>query len=127
MVPRVHWNKTRIGNFWKINIENKNREQVINYSQDASANVEILDAYYIKSNIENVANEQQHLTLQERAQLLSILRANIEAFQRKRGKWTGSPISFELKEWEKPFCAKPFRISLSLKETMKKEGARLVE
>ena len=26
MVPRGHWNKTSIGNFWKSNIENKNRE-----------------------------------------------------------------------------------------------------
>ena len=123
MVPRGHWNKTSIENFWRINIENKNREQITNYSQDARANVEILDANYIKPNIENIANEQQHLTLQERAQLLSIVHANIQAFQGKRGKWTGSPVSFELK----PFCAKPFRIPHSLKETMKKEVTRLVE
>ena len=55
MVLRGHWNKTSIGSFWKFNIENKNREQVTNYSQDARANVEILDANYIKPNIENVA------------------------------------------------------------------------
>ena len=39
MVPREHWNKTSIENFWRINIENKNREQITNYSQDARANV----------------------------------------------------------------------------------------
>ena len=39
MVLRGHWNKTSIGSFWKFNIENKNREQVTNYSQDARANV----------------------------------------------------------------------------------------
>ena len=63
MVPRGRWNKTSIGNFWRINIENKNREQVPNNSQDARANVEILVTNYIKPNIENVANEQQYLTL----------------------------------------------------------------
>ena len=66
MVPRGHWNKTSIGSFWKINIENKNREQVTNYSQDARANVKILHVNYIKPNIENVVNDQAHLTLQER-------------------------------------------------------------
>ena len=55
MVLRGHWNKTNIGNFWKIKIEN------------TRANVEILDANYTKPNVENVANEQHHHTLQERA------------------------------------------------------------
>ena len=127
MVTRGHWNKTNIGNFWKVNIETKNREQVTNYSDNARTNMEILDTNYTKPNIEKVANEQKHLTLQERALLLSVLRANIKAFQGKRGKWTGSPVSFELKEGETPFCAKPFRIPHSLKATMKKEVARLVE
>ena len=30
MIPRGHWNKTSIRNFWKVVIETKNREQVIN-------------------------------------------------------------------------------------------------
>ena len=96
MVPRGHWNKTSIGNFWKLNIENKNRENVTNY---ARANI-ILDANYTKQDIIKVANEQKHLTLQERGLLLSVLRANIQAFQGRRGKWTGSPVSFELNEGE---------------------------
>ena len=62
MVPRGRWNKTSIGNFWRINIENKNREQVINYSQDARANVEILDANYIKPNICSQRTTSPHLT-----------------------------------------------------------------
>ena len=63
MVPRGHWNKTSIGNFWKVNIEIKNREQKItNYSEDSRANVKSLDANYIKLNIKKVANEQEHLT-----------------------------------------------------------------
>jgi len=33
MVPRIHWNKTSVGNFWEINIENKNREQVTNFKR----------------------------------------------------------------------------------------------
>ena len=80
MVPRGHWNKTNIGNFWKVNIETKNREHVTNYSENARTNMEILDANYTKLNIEKVANEQKHFTVQERAQLLAILRANIKYF-----------------------------------------------
>ena len=26
IVSREHWNKTSVGNFWKVNIENRNRE-----------------------------------------------------------------------------------------------------
>ena len=115
MIPRGHWNKTSIGNFWKLNIENKNREKVTNYSQDARANI-ILDANHTKPDIEKVANEQNHLILQEICLVLSALRANIQAFQGERGKWTGSPISFELNEGEKPFYAKPFRIPHSLQK-----------
>ena len=94
MVARGHRNKTSIGNFWKVNIEAKNREQVTNYSENARTNIEILDANYTKANLETVANEQKHLILQERAQHLAILRANIQDFQGKRGKWTGSYIFF---------------------------------
>ena len=126
MVPRGHWNKTSIGNFWKLNIKNKNREKVTNYSQDARANI-ILDTNYTKPDIETVVNEQRRLTLQEKGLLLSVLRANIQAFQGKRGKWTGSPVSFRLNKRETSFCAKPFRIPHSLKATMKKGVTRLVE
>ena len=80
----------------EINIENKNREQATNYSEDARANIENLDTDYTNPNIKKVTNEQKYFNLHERAQLLSILRANIQAFQGKRDKCTSSLVYFEL-------------------------------
>lgn len=58
MVSRGHWNITAIGSFWKVDVDNDNREQKFtNYSEDIRANVEMLVANYIKPNIEKIAYE----------------------------------------------------------------------
>ena len=134
MVPRGHWSQKNIDLLWKSykdnsetdKVEDKVNNTVKCYSNKFNQN-QILDANYSVANFIEIAENQAHLSPEERNRLLEVLQKHKAAFQGTRGKWKGPPMSFEMVDGAKPFHAKPFRIPQSLYDTLKKEINRLVD
>jgi len=84
----------------------------------------ILDNDYHAADLEKVASDCKHLTLDEQMQLLHLLRKYEYLFDGTLGAWTGRPVDVELKEGVKPYHAKPYPIPHSLKATTLKECIR---
>ena len=136
MMPRDYWNQESISSFWSrlgINqapdgdkIDSKINKSVVGFDQEYNNNVKILDANYAPVDLNEISQDQTHLTVKERDELKSLLLHHAEAFDQHCGKWKGPPVSFKLKEGYKPFNAKPYQIPHSLTATLKKEVDRLV-
>ena len=89
---------------------------------------QILDSKYEKTDLLRVAQDQDHLTIEQRDALYHVLEQYEDLFAGQLGTWPGEEISVELTPDAKPFhCGQPIRIPHSQKDTLKKEVDRLVE
>jgi hypothetical protein len=111
MVPGGHWSKENISSFWKK----------FKAAQEEEANLtEIKSAEYKVTDITEVVNAQQHLTLAERNKLKSMLTKFQFLFMGQRGKYKGPPVELELLPDSKPYYGKPVLIPQAyLKVTLK--------
>ena len=134
MMLQNHWNQESMNNFWSMpginqttdrnKVDSKINESVVGYDQECNNNVKILDANYAPVDLNEVAQDQTHFTVEERDQLKILLLQYVDALDQHQGKWKGPPVSFQLKEGYKSFNAKPHWIPHSL--IVKKEVDRLV-
>eukprot|EP00957_Ditylum_brightwellii_P160584 12225548-Ditylum_brightwellii.AAC.1 len=61
--------------------------------------------------VDDVVNNQQHLTENKRALLQAMLKNFEDLFLGKIGVWPGEPIQLKLKDPDmEPFHAKPYRV-----------------
>jgi hypothetical protein len=116
MVPGGHWSKENISSFWKK----------FKAAQEEEANLtEIKPAEYKVTDIAEVVNAQQHLTLAERNKLKSMLTKFQPLFMGQRGKYKGPPVELELLPDSKPYYGKPFPIPKAYLKVTKDEINRL--
>ena len=87
--------------------------------------IKILDARYEKANLDQVANAAEHLTSQQREQLLKLLRQYEDLFDGTLGEWNTQPVDFDLLPDAKPYHGKPFPVPKVHLDTLKKELGRL--
>ena len=74
-----------------------------------------------KSNLpEIMRNNCQHLSPEERTQLLEILLEFEDLFDGSLGDWNTKPVSFQLKEGSQPYHGRAFPIPQVHKETIMK-------
>ncbi|KAI2511766.1 transposition [Fragilaria crotonensis] len=94
--------------------------------EDDSYAVEIKDAKYKKVKIDDVIEQQKHLSSVQRQQLRSAYWGNDHLFDSKLKKYTGKKIRLELKEDAHPIhCTKPFPVPQTQVAVFKKECERL--
>ena len=114
-------------NLKELNLQFKaNLEPIL--TRKASARLEeILDANYEKADLPALVNELgSHLNVDQRNQLLKLLIEYKTLFDGTLGDWDTKPISFELKEGQKPYHARrAFPIPQVHLKTLKKEVDRL--
>jgi transposase InsO family protein len=85
----------------------------------------ILDAKYEPADLDKIVEESSHLDDQEKLQLREVLEEYKTLFDGTLGKWTGTPLSIELREGVKPYHARAFPIPKSREATLKTEIERL--
>mgnify|MGYP005753024869 CR=1 FL=1 len=85
----------------------------------------ILDAKYVKANLEEIVNGYTHLTKDERKLLLILLKKYEPLFDGTLGQWTGSPYEIELKEGAQPYHVNPYPIPHAYRDTLRMEVERL--
>ena len=89
---------------------------------------EILDAQYQKVNVRAVADEQTHLTSQQRDDLYRVLLKHERLFDGKLKKFpTDKPVHLELKEGAIPVHKRPYAVPLAHQTVFKKELDRLCD
>jgi hypothetical protein len=124
MVPYGFWTSQKIKNVattWR-NQNSKTAETKINEELHLA---EIKPADYKPTNIEEVIQQQTHLTSEERDQLHSVLLDFQDLFKGQKGNYNGEPITPELLPGSKPFYAKPFSIPKAYQQETCNEIARL--
>ena len=105
----------------------KIQSKLFNKELDAYA-TEIKDSKYEKQNLLRVAQDQKHLTPEQRDQLHQVLTKYQDLFEGTLGTWPDDEVSVELTRDAKPYhCGKPIRIPHIHLETLKKEVNRLVQ
>eukprot|EP00957_Ditylum_brightwellii_P135030 10295409-Ditylum_brightwellii.AAC.1 len=78
--------------------------------------------------VNDVVNNQQHLTENERTLLQAMLKIFEDLFQGKIGVWPGEPIKLKLKDPDmEPFHAKLYHVPHSVMKVFKQKIDRLVE
>ena len=87
----------------------------------------ILDAKYKPANLEEVANMNTELSLNQRKKLLRLLKKHAHLFDGTVGKWKGMQYDIELKEGAKPYHARAYPIPKAYKKTLQMECERLCE
>ena len=85
----------------------------------------ILDAKYEKADLDKVCRECTHLTEEEQAQLLALLKKYELLFDGTLGTWTGDPYDIELKPDAKPYHARAYPIPKVHEDTLRREVQRL--
>jgi hypothetical protein len=85
----------------------------------------IKPAEYRAIGIEIVFENQQHLSLNERNKLYTVLKNFQLLFMSQRGNYKGLPIKLELLPGTKPYYGKPFPIPQAYQQIMKDEINRL--
>lgn len=93
--------------------------------EDDSYAAEIKDAKYEKVKIDDVIEQQKHLSVVQRQQLRWALWGNDQLFDGKLKKYTGKKIHLELKNDAHPIHCKPFPVPQTQVEVFKKECERL--
>ena len=90
---------------------------------------QILESKYDKQDLKQVADQQTHLTKQQRDQLFEqIFKGHEQLFAGKLGEWPYEKVGVQLKPGHKPYhCQRPIRIPHVHLETLKKEVQRLVD
>ena len=86
---------------------------------------EILPAEYKPTNINEVINNQTHLSQAEREKLGNVLLDFTELFKGECGNYNGEPVSLELIPGSKPYYGKPFSIPKAYEQVTKDEIKRL--
>jgi hypothetical protein len=87
--------------------------------------VEIKPADYKPINIEDIMQNQTHLTTAKKDQLQAMLLDFQDLFKGQKDKDNGEPIKLELRPGSKPFYAKPFSIPKAYQQVKKDKIARL--
>jgi hypothetical protein len=114
MVPRGHWSKENISSFWrKLKVE-----------QEEETNLTEIKEYKFTDIVE-VVNAQQHLSLAERNKLKTMLTKFQPLLMGQRGKYNGPPVELELLPGSKPCYGKPFPIPKAYLKVTKDEISRL--
>ena len=86
----------------------------------------ILDAKYDKTDVSQVAQDQEHLTEQQKDDLRAILKKHEELFSGKLGLYPHKKVHIELEEGAKPVHARPYPVPHVHMETFEKELNHLV-
>ena len=95
---------------------------------DAERIQEILDAKYRPADLEQIAEECQHLNKDEQAKLLNLLKKYEHLFDGTLGSWNTDPVDLELKDPNcKPYHAKPYPVPHSQEQQLREEIDRFVE
>ena len=88
--------------------------------------IHILDAKYEKADLQKIVTDNcSHLTSKQQTLLLKCLKKFEPLFDGTLGDWKTKPVSFELKEGEKPYHGRAFPVPIKLKDLIKKEIKRL--
>jgi len=112
MVPSGFWMQD------KINTSTKTWNTVIT---DEMHLTEILPANYKPTDVQNIADNQTHLTTEECEKLKNVLLDFQDLFQGKFGKYNGEPVALELLPGSQQFNGKPFSNPKAYKEVTKDE------
>ncbi len=146
MVPIRYWTDARIQTMCKhantekehtdsasknleIKQENSEDKQNVKFATEANsdlfsatskpAEASFKKAAYKKPNLLEVPKcDGKHLTPAQQALPFNILTSNEVVFKGGCGHYNGVPIGLKLKDNAKPFCAKPYPISLKNREVM---------
>jgi len=87
----------------------------------------ILDAKYVKADIEKICEEQAELDERQRAQLAVLLRKYEALFDGQLGRWHGQEVKLELQEGAKPYHVHAYNIPRCHIQTLEAEVERLVK
>ena len=85
----------------------------------------ILDNDYHKADLPAIVEKCTHLSKEERAKLLALLRKHEPMFDGTLGKWNVPPLDLELKPGSTPYHARSFPIPKIHEQTLKTEVRRL--
>jgi hypothetical protein len=85
----------------------------------------ILDAHYVKADLDKTVESMTHLSVDECADLLTLLQKHEPLFDGTLGHWHGETYDIELKPDAKPYHARCYPIPKVYEETTKKEVERL--
>ena len=96
-------------------------------SDEAERMSRILDAKYAKADLANVVADCHHLSNQEQAGLLALLKEYETLFDGTLGHWKGPNYQVELRKEAKPYHARPFPIPRAYERTLRMEVERLVK
>ena len=88
---------------------------------------EILDAKYVKANLEEEVECFVNLIPYEKESLLELLKKYEHLFDGTLGKWKSEPYNIQLKEGAQPFHAKAYPIPKIYEQTLRDEVQRLVQ
>jgi hypothetical protein len=80
---------------------------------------EILPAEYKPTDINEIINNQTHLSQVEHEKLGNVLLDFIELFKGECGNYNGEPVSLELIPGSKPYYGKPFSIPKAYEQVTK--------
>jgi hypothetical protein len=119
MVPSGYWTKEKIKSIAKT--WNKPVAEVVSEAYLT----EILPAEYKPTNINEVINNQTHLSQAEREKPGNVLLDFTELFKGECGNYNGEPVSLELIPGSKPYYGKPFSIPKAYEQVTKNEIKRL--
>jgi hypothetical protein len=126
MVPWGFWTNQKIENAVKTwNTKHHESKNSKTKTKEELQLVEIKPAEYRPTNIEEVVQQQTHLTPNECNQLHSVLLDFQDLFKGQGGNYNGEPVELELLPGSKPFYAKPFLIPKAYQQVMHDKIARL--
>jgi len=95
--------------------------------QDTERLSSILDAKYAPTDVAAFANEQKHLSSDERSDLFNLMKRHESLFDGSLGQWTGEPYHIELRPDAKPYHGRPYSVPKAYERTLKVELDRLVK
>ena len=81
----------------------------------------ILDAKYEKADLPKIVSDYNHISTNQKQQLLRLLQKHETLFDGTLGTWKGSTYDIELKDNVKPYHARAFNMPKSIEKTMKLE------
>jgi transposase InsO family protein len=93
----------------------------------ASSMAKILDANYATADLQQVTEEQAHLTDQEQTALHALLSKYEELFDGTLGRWKGEPYDIELQPGATPYHGRPYPVPQAYEATLRKEVDRLCD
>ena len=97
-------------------------------ADETKRTMKILDAKYEKADLPKIVQDNcQHLTTDQRNELLRLLLKFEELFDGTLGDWDTEPVDIELKPDAKPYHGRAFPVPVIHKDTLMKELERLVE